>query len=500
MKPVRTVALMMGATVVAKLLGMVRQIVIARNFGTGDVANAITAASNFPLTFFDLLLGAAVLGCFIPVYNSFKGDKQAGEFACIFFNIILLVTGLLTVIGIIFADPIIKFLVSGLEENTIELAAAMLRIMFPMIMFTGTAYTLVGILQSKGKYILPAFISAISNAGVIIYLLCFDNIYGLAFAYLASWFIQLITLLIPLLRNGFKYRFILDFKNEALRRTFKMIPPIMVGSWLSPMMLFSGMHFSSYTGNITVFEYSYNLFLIISGILVHSIVNYIFPVLSRLNVNGDAEQFASIIRTGLITSLMIMIPVMFAVYVLGGEGISVLYLGGEFTSNDAYLTTVSLRWMAYGMPAFAVIELSNRVFYSCNMPKIPMIASISGIVGNISLSAIFVYLFDLGNGAIGLAVAVAQTITAVILIIFLHVKIKGIFTNKFIISMVKIAISSAAAFLIMLFAYHFYGNNPYESEKINNIIVGVVIFIIGAAIYFGGLFITRVKIKEENNV
>lgn len=506
-KPIKTVIVMMAATVIAKLLGVARSMLQTYIYGTGTEANALTQASNLSFTFFDIFLIAAITGCFIPVYNSFKqddaGKKEADDFACIFFNIILLITGLLAFLGIIFAEPIIKFFCSELNTETQLLAVKLLRIMFPMVIFVGTAYTLVGILQSKGQFIVPALMSAISNAGFVIYLVFFNNllgengIYGLAVTYLIAWFIQFITLLIPLIRSGFKFKFIIDFKNPNLRRTLKIAPPIMIGSSLMSFALLSGSYFTPYVGNVTVFEYSFKTYDLIVGILIQSLCNYIFPTLSKLSSHNDSDEYNGIVRTGLTTSFVIIIPFMFMVYILSGEGVSVLYLRGAFTADDAYQTASTLKLLAIAMPAYSTVEVLNRVFYSKNMTKIPMTATLCGIAVNLVSAAFLIKIDGIGVGAIGIAVAAAQIVTAVVLIIFLINKIKGVINKEFVINILKILISGIISFGVMLTVYRLIGNNPYDSSVIKNIIVMVVIFSVGAIIYISGLFITRVKVKAK---
>ena len=128
-RAVKTVALMMGATVIAKLLGMLRSTLQANAYGTTDAANAFTAASKLPLAFFDMFLAAAVLGCFIPVYNSFKEkdtdgvkSEEADRFACIFLNFIILLCSILAAIGMLFAEPFIGLITTDLDTSTMALA------------------------------------------------------------------------------------------------------------------------------------------------------------------------------------------------------------------------------------------------------------------------------------------------------------------------------------------------------------------------------------------
>lgn len=173
----KTVAVMMGATVIAKLLGMLRGVLVANAYGTTWQANAFTAATRLPLSVFDLFLSAAILGCFIPVYNSFKertnerGTEEADNFASVFLNFIILACGVLAVLGTILAKPLVGLITNGLDTATVTLAVTLTRIMFPLVIFSGAAYTLVGVLQSKGSFIAPALISALSNLGVIVYLI-----------------------------------------------------------------------------------------------------------------------------------------------------------------------------------------------------------------------------------------------------------------------------------------------------------------------------------------
>ena len=496
---------MMAVTLVAKFLGVIRASIQASHYGIGIEANAFSQAYNIPLQFFDMLLSAAILGCFIPVYNSFaqndEGRREADNFANLFLNIIMLATGLLAVLGIVFAEPIINIMGSELDQATQILAVKLLRIMFPVIMFTGSTYILVGVLQSKGRYLLPSFISAISNVVIIVYLLVFDykigdnSIYGLAGAYLLSWIAQLLILIIPLIRSGFSYRLIFDFKNPALINTLKSVPPIMIGSWLSSFTLLSGLHFSAYVGNITVFDNSFTVYALITGILVHSLCNYIFPILSKISVHGDDAEFNKIVSTGLTASFAIMIPFMFMVLILNGEGIAVLYMDNAYTPDAAYLTANTLRLMTFAMPAFAVIEILNRVFYSKRLNKIPMIATVCGIAVNVISALVLTKINGVGVGAVSISVAAAQITAAGVLILFLIKHIKGVVNKKLIINMVKILISGSVSFAAMLAVYNFIGNDPYSSGNLKNLITMAIIFVVGAAVYIGGLFAARVKIK-----
>lgn len=504
---------MMAATVLSKLLGMLRSVLLARHYGTTWRTDAFTTASRIPLAVFDIFLSAAILGCFIPVYNSFKStdksrDSEADRFALIFFNTIALFTGILTLVGIVFARPIVSVIGIGLSDTASKLAVDLLRIMFPMIIFTGTAFTLVGVMQSKGNFILPAMISAISNAAVIIYFLFVDDclgeygIYGLAFAYLIAWFIQLVTLAVPLRRSGFKFSFLLDFKDSNLRRAMKSLPPIMIGSWLSPIGIVIGTSFSTLLGDgyASVFDYANNIYVIIVGILVYSICNYIFPALSKLNGTENEQEFNSVVSDGLASAFMILVPFMAAVFVLGGEGVSVLYQGNEFTAQSAEMTADALKIMCIGMPAYALIELGTRVFYARGITSVPMVSALCGVAVDVIFSFILLYSGVgelIGVGAFTFAFAVGQWAAALCIGVMLIRNVKGAFDGKFIAKLIKILISGGMSYAVMRVLYELIDHNPYASNKITNIAVAIIIFVAGATVYILPIYFTI--LREKNN-
>ena len=497
-KPIRTVAFMMAATVLSKILGLIREMMLAAAYGAGNsVAEAFSGALSVPSTFFDLLFSAAILGCFIPVYNSFKENgKEADEFACIFFNAISLFTGLLALFGILFAEPVIKLVTPGLEDPA--LAVTLVRILFPMIIFTGMAYTLVGIMQSKGRFFLPALISSISNLGVILYFLFFDrffHIYGLAAAYVAAWLIQFLTLAIPLHKSGFRFRVVLDFKNPYLRTAIKMVPPIMVGSWLSPMTILIGKHFASYFNGVATFNYANQTYIMIAGILVYSICNYVFPTLSRLAGAGQEEAFTATVRSGAKCAMFIVVPCMFAVIVLAGEIVAILYLRGEYTAQNAADTAEALRVIALAMPAYAVIEIVSRVFYSKQKTLFPMLASAVGVAAILAVSAVCVLGFHQQLRSVAAAVAAGQALSALVLLISAGVTIKGLYTKPFVLDMVKITLSGLLSFAAMTALYRVIGRQPFEAGLLRNFIVCVLTFGCGAVVYLAGAWLMKLKIS-----
>ena len=514
-KAFKTIGIMMGATVISKLLGMLRGVLQAGAYGSLPEADAFVAASKLPLAFFDMLLAAAVMGCFIPVYNSFResGDEKNGAdgFACIFLNFVALICGVLALVGILFAEPLIGFIGSGLSPEMHSLAVTLTRIMFPMVIFTGSAYTLVGLLQSKGSFIAPALISAISNGGVVAYLafvnpyLGENGIYGLAVAYMLSWLIQLLTLIIPLYRTGFKYRLLFDFKNPALIRALRMAPPIMIGSWLSPVGVLLGQYFASRItamsgtgGAAAIFDYANNIYVIIAGTLTYSICNYTFPKIAKLSAEGNENEFFSTLRDGFKNVLYIVVPFCAAALVLAGEGVSILYKRGEFTATDAMNTANTLRFILPAMPFFAVSELLTRAFYSKNKPSLVMYAVLTGIAVNLISGFILTHNGGLfGIATVGIGMGLGQIATSLMLIIFTAKRLRGMFNVELLKHTAVIITGGTALFFTAYGISNLVNSSPYTASLIGNIINAVIIFIPSAAVYLLWTYILNKIISKR---
>lgn len=491
---VKTVSLMVAAMCISKVLGMLRSVLMAHSYGISHEATVFSEASRIPLTFFDILLGSAILGCFIPIYNGFKGARrkdgrsESDVFASVFLNFIVLLTAVLSVLGIIFARELLGLVASGLDDELIGMAITPLRIMFPLIVFTGMTYTLVGVLQSKDEFLIPAFISAFSNLLVIIYFIFFNKyfgIIGLSICYTLSWAVQFLTLIIPLKRRGFKYSFDLDFRNTSFIKALKMTPPIMCGAWLTPISLLLGLYFAAYVkvdGAVASFDYATNLFNIIVGILTYGVCNFVFPRLSRLS-GDDADGFVKTASDSLFYSFMIILPVMTAMSVVSGQVVSIIYQRGEFDAVAAGHVATALKALVPGMLGFTAVELLNRVFYARQIAKVPMIAALCGIAVNAVTSYIVIMRLNLGLSALGFAFATGLCAAAVVLCVCAGFKLKGMFGKRFFVKLLKLLVCAGVGWGVMKGLDALISPTPFSDGFVLNVLTGGGIFVVGTGVY-----------------
>lgn len=507
-----TVAVMILATLLSKALGLVRQMMTAGIFAASMEGVAFSAASKIPLAIFDMLFSTAVLGSFLPIYKGHLSSdpKRARRFSSAFLSAVMLITAAAAVLGVILAKPIMMLSAPELDEGTASLAVLLLRIMFPSMIFAGAAYTLVGVLQSHERFILPALVSAVSNLVMIVYLaFCRSSVdqnaaIGLALAYLISWLAQFLTLALPLMRQKAFPKPTLHLKNADVSLALHRALPVMFGSWLIPMMTLIANAFSSYipsdsieaganTGAaIVVYENAFSVFSIAAGLLTYGVCNYIFPKLSARSAEKDGEGFERLIRSALFASLALILPIAFALFLLSEEIVSLLYLRGAFTPALTAAAGQSLRVLSLAMPAYGIIELLSRVCYSSGKVRLPMFSSIGGIAAALLSSAVFLLTDSLSVRTAALSCVLGLTAAALILSVLsfscFRGVLRGLSVPRLLLLFSGLALSGAAMTLCKHILEHFLN----FSHTFQNFLLIAIVFAVGFVVYLIWLLMTKI--------
>lgn len=485
---------MMIATLFSKVAGLLRDVMIAAKYGTESMeATAYSYASSLPVQLFDFTLGAAVLATFIPVFNGYleKGDKKrAFEFSNNFINITVFVSTVISVLCVLFSKSIGTFIAPDLDPQTQELLQKLIIIVLPTTIFTTLAYSFVGILQSFGEFNIPAIISLVSNAVIIVYLMFFDNVYGLCVAMLVGWGMQFVIQIPSLVKKKYKYRFSLNFKDPGIKEAMILAVPVLVSSWLQPISVFVNKRFaSSILGGGPALDYANRFYIIVVGVFVFAITNYIFPALSKKIGSDDLEGFGQIVTSSIRTMLIIIAPVMVGMALVSDEVTALVYGRGQFTEYSINLTSSALKFYTCGMLAYGINEILNKCFYSMKKPKVPMIASAFGILSAVVISTVSVRVWDFGVRGLALSSAIATTVVAVILIVTLNRKVR-FFNKALVVHFLKIFASVCVMALIVVLVSNL-------TNGFNVVIRLAATVVAGAIVYAAMLWITKVDEFRE---
>ncbi len=438
----KTVGLIMMITLLGKVLGLVRDMLLGHNFGTGMESAAFLTASRIPRTFFDAIFAAAISASFIPVFTERmeqKGQEDAFRLSRCFFTWMGLLTAAMSLIGMAFAEPLVGVLAQGFDAETAALCARLLRILFPTVFLTGLAFSMVGVLQSMGEFYIPAALSVASNGIIILYYLLFCRrfgIYGLAWAFLLGWAAQALMQMPWLFRHGFHYR--PCFRHPALKSVFTLMVPVMVSTWIQPVNQLISTRFASFLfegAGASAMEYANTLYTMIAGILVLSITNVMFPEMSRLSSSGQEDQLGELVGGTLRGMLFLLLPMMVGLMLLSRPIVRLLY---EYQSWDTFSTEITARalcFMSLGMVGYGIQNVLSRAFYAQQNGKAPMISGAISIVVNLALCLLLSGSMDVAG--LSIATAASSMVSAVLLLIPMLRRYPGVLGKRFWIGILK---------------------------------------------------------------
>ena len=447
----KTISVMMALTLIGKVLGLYRDRLLAIHYSTGPAANAFFTASRIPRVFFDAVFASAIAACFIPVFSEYlekKGRQEAFRFAGSFLTIIALLTGAVTLAGMAFPQPLVALFADYSDPATTRLAVSLTRVMFPTVLLSGMAFSLVGVLQAQDHFTAPALMSAVSNGAIILYFFTLDaklGIYGLAGAYLLGWLLQAVILVPPLGRLGFQYRPGFDFRSEGMKKVFTLMGPVMVSTWVQPINQAINGRFGSrlYGGaGMSALEYASNLYLVIAGIFILSVTNVIFPRLSRLTAGGHEGEFWDTIRQTLGVCLFLVLPMSAGLTAVARPLISLIYGGGAFDAFSTEITASALAWMSLGMTGYAVQNILSRAYFARQQGRVPLIAGGGAILVNLVLCRVLTHRFQVAG--LALSSAIAATVYALLLLLPLQRSGERLLDGSALADLGKAALAAAA--------------------------------------------------------
>lgn len=496
-KTSRTVIVMMAITLIGKAMGVLRDSMQAMQFGADTPESiAFAQASMLPRTFLDIMFAAAFSASFIPVFNAYmekKSKRAAFDLAALFISVVMVLTALVTVIAIVFARPIFMLSLANepIADETLLLGVELLRYMFPLMILSGLAFSLTGILQSLGEFKIPAAMSIVSNGIILIYYFFFIDYFGvrgLVVAFLLGWLAQGLMQVPFLIKHKFKFRFRLDFKDEGLRQIGALALPVLAASWIIPINIMVNVSASArlYGGEfgVNAIQFAHSLYTIISGIFVLSVANVIFPKLSRQAATKDAKGFSATINETVRVLFFFLLPLTFGLMAISRPLVGLIYGRGLFGERAIEITGTALFHFAPGILGYGLLIVLTRACYAQQDGKTPILTAIVAILVNGILSfALAPYMYIAGPA---LASAIGNSVGAVILMVSLTRK--GLLTWSFGVvgDLVKMGVFALVMFAVVLFV----GDLVLEMHLVFQVLIPTVI---GAGVYLGLSAVFKVK-------
>lgn len=497
----KTFSIIFVITLIVKVLGLLRDIVFAKFYGTGYVATAFFASIRIPTQLIDIILSSAIVSVFVPVFNEIiqkKGKEQANAFASNFVNIVAIISTIISVLGIIFAPQVVKVLAGGFDLKTYELTVELIRLTFPMVIFTAIAFSFVGYLQSYKEFNVPAMISGISNIVIILFLLFFRekfDIHGVACCMTFAWLLQVLIQLPFIKKYGYKFSFKINFRDENIKKIILLAFPIIISTAVLPVNNLVATRIASGINDnaVATLEYAYKLFLVISGVFTYAIGNIIFPDLSRASAEKNADEYVSLIHKALKMMSFLLIPLTIGIAIYSKDIVSTIYERGEFTATSTLMTSGALLYYCLGILGSGFVEVLNKSFYAKQDTKSPLLIGIIIILVNLMLSIILSNL--IGVNGLALSTAITTTINALILLYVANRKEKNVISKSLISSILKMLLSALIMGIIVYFS-NYYLSLVFENTFIMNLIRMTIGAVIGVIIYY--ISTSILKVNELN--
>ncbi len=460
-KLMKSAVFMVIATVMAKALGLIRDMLIAQNYGGNDFGVAFEAASRLPILLFDFVIGGVVTAAFIPIFNELlvkEGREKAFRFTDTYITVILLICIIISLLGVAFAPFLVDVMIPGVDAHVKSVATELTRIMFPMVIFTGLAFAFVGVLLSLGEFKIPAIISLVSNGVIVIYLFTVNRLFGvvgLALSMVFGWLVQAIVQVPKLTSLGYRYRFRFEFKSPYIKQALLGAVPILLATWTGPICSLINTRFSSGIEGgraVAALGYANRFYTILIGVFSYVATNLLFPYIAKASAKGEKEEANKLMLSSVRILMLIIIPIMGGIIILAEPLIRVLYERGEFTLRDTQLTAAALVFYTVGMVFAAANEVFTKTFFARKRFFVPMFASIFACGVNFVL---VIWLRDLlGIGGVALSSGIAVAIGCIFNYIALLRSDKRLFGTKDLLNIVKMLVAaglmSAAVYFVSL--------------------------------------------------
>lgn len=500
-KVLKTAGLMACATLLAKVLGLVRDSLIAAYFSTGIEADAFLTASKLPTMLFDMVLGGVITASFIPIFNGIlekENKEKALKYANKLITVVFLISSVIAVLGIIFKDALVSFQAPNFSPEKHELTALLSSIMFPMIIFTGLAFSFVGILQSFGEFNIPAIISLVSNLALIAYFPLFGKqfgVVGLSFAMVVSWSLQVIVQIPSLIKLKIQIRPDFKFFDKNIKATLLLAGPMLVSTWVQPLYSIVNSRFASgIDGAPAVLELANRLYTVMVGVFSFVVTNLIFPKLARANASNNTEESRSIIVTSLKSIILIVLPLSIGFIILSKPVTSIIYEHNRFTKDDVLLVSTALKCYSVGMVGLAVNEILSKFFFSLKDSKTPMRNSILSMIANIALAYVLFKTFK--TPGLALAAAFGSIINALLNAVSVGNNFKGFFTLSDWKNIFK-TVFSASIMGFFTFVLYQVLNPVLYGSLLGNIMLCAVCGTIGILVYAVSCYILKVDVFRD---
>lgn len=421
-------------TMVSRILGFIRDALIARVFGAGAATDAFFVAFKLPNLLRRIFAEGAFSQAFVPVlaeYRQNRSPEATREFVRHVAGMLTLALFLVTAAGILAAPWIINLTAFGWyqagETDKLQMSAELLRVVFPYILFISLSSFVGSILNTCHQFGIPAFTPTLLNVSFIGFSLFavpyFDPpVMALAWAVFVGGVLQLAFQLPWLWKQGFLVRPKLDFRDAAVNRVIRQMGPALIGVSVAQISLVINTVFASYlqTGSVTWMYYADRLMELPSGVLGVALGTILLPTLSKHAAGSDNERFSALLDWGLRLTMLLALPAALGLAVLSFPLLATLFMSAKFTLHDVQMTQQALIAYSVSLIGMIAVKILAPGFYSHQDVKTPMKVAVFTLVCTQLMNLLFIG--PLQHAGLALSIGLGACLNAVLLYVLLRRK------------------------------------------------------------------------------
>jgi putative peptidoglycan lipid II flippase len=454
------------AVMCSRVLGLVREQIFAAMFGAGFAYDSFVVAFRIPNLLRDLFGEGALSAAFVTIFSRYDTNKTQEETwrlasnVLVFFAILL---SLLTLLGIFMAGPLVSLLAPDFSKiaGKAELTATLTMVMMPFLVFISLAAVVMGMLNTKGRFFVPAMASSFFNLGSIVggvsmaWLLPrygYPAIVGMAIGTLVGGILQLGVQLPALFKTGFRFFPHLDLKDPGLHSILRLMIPATIGLSATQINIFVNTSFaaSCAEGSVSWLNYAFRLVQLPIGIFGVAFSIAVMPVMARHAAKKDVPAMRETLVSSLTMVFCLTIPATAGLVLLAEPIIRLIFERGAFTAFDTVATAQTLTLYTIGLFAYSANKILVPVFYALDDTRYPVMASFLAVLANIVIINLTITIFQ--HKAIALSTSCTMFLNFLFLSAVLYRKMDGYPLRALFRGVSKILIATSCMSLLLFFA------------------------------------------------
>ncbi|HEY5705559.1 MAG TPA: murein biosynthesis integral membrane protein MurJ [Terrimicrobiaceae bacterium] len=450
------------AVMCSRVLGLVREMLFAGLFGSA-LMGIFTIAFRAPNLLRDLFAEGALSTAFITVFSQKiekEGNRSAWSLASKMMTLTAIFMSGVSLLGVIFAKELIGILAPGFAPQDARLTIQLTQIMYPFILLVSLAALVMGMLNAKNVFGVPAMASSFFNigsiAGGVLFGWLFDPgfgekaLTGLAIGTLVGGLLQFAVQLPSLRRVGYKFRPDLRWRDPGIRKILLLMVPSAIAASAVQINVMVNSSFASFIGKEAVswLNFAFRLMQLPIGVFGVAVATITLPVVSRIAVHSDRSEFGPTLGKAMRLAVFLTLPSAVGLFFLAQPIIGVIYERGEFKPTDTLQTGLALQFYSIGLVAYSCIKVLSPAFYAIDKKWTPMCVSFAAIGLNFCLNYFFIFRLGLGQRGLALATSLSATANFLALYLLMRHDARTLETRRFLGAVVRCGLASAALGLV----------------------------------------------------